>query len=308
MKIGIIFPGQGSQYAGMAADFIETAEAKHILKTAEQITRLPLKKLCLQGPEEQLVRTLICQPAVLAADLICWEALRPHLRGTFALAGHSLGEYAALVAAGVLSVVDAFRLVSVRARAMEEQSCQTQGGMLAIIGRSLEEVRQLTGNFAGIEISNINAPSQIVVGGPSTAIELLETYLREQKIKAIRLKVSGSFHTSLMKPVAGLLEKELSSVSLKPFQYPVFLNFTGRKATGLEEIRKAIVQQSYSPVRWVEIVQAMAEDGVNLFIEVGPKTVLSGLVAKILPGICVWHVEDRKSLEIIREKIQDFVV
>ncbi len=308
MKVGIIFPGQGSQYAGMAADFMETREAEHILKIGEQITGLALKKLCLQGPEEQLMRTLICQPAVLAADLICWEALRPYLKGTFSLAGHSLGEYAALVGAGVLSVVDAFRLVSVRAKAMEQESCHRQGGMLAIIGRSLEEVRQLTGNFTGIEISNINAPSQIVVGGPSAAIGLLETYLREQKIKAIRLKVSGAFHTSLMKPVAGLLEKELSGVLLKPFQYPVFLNFTGRKVASLEEIRKAIVQQCYSPVRWVEIVQAMAEDGVNLFIEVGPKTVLSGLVAKILPGISVWHVEDRKSLEMVRVKMQDFVV
>ncbi|HPP13144.1 MAG TPA: ACP S-malonyltransferase, partial [bacterium] len=303
-KIGIIFPGQGSQFVGMGKDFQEDERSQQIFQSGEEITGLPLEQLAGNGPESELTRTIVCQPAILATDLVCWEMIRPYLSGEVHLAGHSLGEYAALVASGALSLEDGFRLVWARARAMQEAASKTEGGMLAVQGKSREEVENLILDFPGVEVSNINAPLQIVVGGPLEKISSLEEHLRKEKVKAVRLRVSGAFHTSLMKEASAVLKEVLGQIEVKPPRHPVYLNYSGRQAESPGEIKEALVRQIYSPVRWVEIIRAMARAEVSLFVEAGPRTVLSNLVQKIIPGSQTLNVRDRESLESTRERLE----
>ena len=297
-RIGVVFPGQGSQYVGMGKDFIDNfPEAKDIFEIGEEITKLPLFELCLKGPLDTLTKTIFCQPAIFTVNLLCWYVLKKNLKlDSYVFAGHSLGEYSAFTAAGVFSIEDGFYLVKRRAEIMEENSTKIKGAMFAIIGKSLSEVENLLENWENIEISNINSPSQIVVGGEKGEIEKFISYLTEQKVKGVLLKVSGAFHTKFMKDSEHILEKEIDKVTIRKQFFPVYCNFSGEKVK-YEEIKKVLVKQITSPIRWVEVVNNMIRDGVEIFVEVGPKNVLSNLVKKISPSIVVLNVEDTKSLE-----------
>lgn len=305
-KTAVIFPGQASQYVGMGRDFLEQYPvAREILEVGEETTGLPLKNLCLNGPLEELTRTLVCQPAVFGVSLLCWEVLKRQMPVLpAAVAGHSLGEYTALTTAGVFSVRDGFAVVKRRAEIMEEISSRANGGMLAILGNSTVEVTRLLADFPGLEISNINAPQQIVVAGNKEELDRFSVFLQKRKVKARPLKVSGPFHTSLMEPGVSGLAEALDRVAVADPVYPVYANYSAQKVEKAAGAKEALLSQMVRPVRWVECVENMVRDGVEVFVEVGPGTVLKGLVGKIVPQIPVLNVENSQSLEETLEFLQ----
>lgn len=299
-KIGILFPGQASQYVGMGKDFLERfPESSEILELGEKITGLPLIKLCLEGPIERLTETRVCQPAVFGVSLLCWKVLEENKLDfiPFRTAGHSLGEYTSLVASGVFSIEDGFSIVKKRAQAMDEVSKKIDGTMLAVLGKSLSEVKKILKDFKGIEISNINCHSQIVVGGKREHLETLYDYLRGNKIKAIFLKVSGAFHTSYMEKAVSVIESELEKVEIQDPLFPVYVNYSGERVEKKEYIKNSLLKQLVSSVKWINIIENMVRDGVEVFIEVGPGKILKGLVEKIVSSVPVFNVENTKSLK-----------
>ncbi len=281
----ILFPGQGSQYVGMARDFLETsAEARHLFDRAEEISGLPIKKLCLEGPMADLTRTLHLQPAVTAVNLVCWQALRRTGLAARFVAGHSLGEYSALCAAGVLDVDDTLRLVSERGRLMEREAAANPGAMAAVLGLPMEQVEAI---IAAVEegvvtVANFNTPQQIVISGSKEGVRKASAMVKEQGGKPVPLKVSGAWHSPL---IAGAIEDFTAFMADIPFHrpdIPVLLNVTGRPEEDPATIRKQLARQVAAMVRWVDIIEYLVDQDVRTFIEVGPKSVLSGLVKKTI--------------------------
>ncbi|MGC8977021.1 MAG: ACP S-malonyltransferase [Candidatus Ratteibacteria bacterium] len=297
MKIGIVFPGQASQYVGMGKEIIEENKKYiEILKIGERITNLPLIEKIFTGPIEDLTRTLICQPSVFGVSLLLWEYFKEKTDITpFSFAGHSLGEYTALCATEVFSIEEGFYLVKRRAEIMDEISQKINGSLLAIIGINIKDVEKIIKNYE-IEISNINSYNQIVVGGKKEELEKLAIYLKEKKIKNVFLKVSGPFHTKYMKEAADIFKEDVEKVDFKNPKFPVYMNYSGKKTIDKEEIKNGILKQLYSPVRWVETIENMSQDGVNCFVEIGPKNVLKKLIESINPQIPSFNFENQQTL------------
>ncbi len=297
MKIGIVFPGQASQYVGMGKEIIEENKKYiEILKIGERITNLPLIEKIFTGPIEDLTRTLICQPSVFGVSLLLWEYFKEKTDITpFSFAGHSLGEYTALCATEVFSIEEGFYLVKRRAEIMDEISQKINGSLLAIIGINIKDVEKIIKNYE-IEISNINSYTQIVVGGKKEELEKLAIYLKEKKIKNVFLKVSGPFHTKYMKEAADIFKEDVEKVDFKNPKFPVYMNYSGKKTMDKEEIKNGILKQLYSPVRWVETIENMSQDGVNCFVEIGPKNVLKKLIESINPQIPSFNFENQQTL------------
>lgn len=298
-RFSAVFPGQASQYIGMGKEFIETIQGcADILKKGEEITGIPLLQKILNGPIEELTRTKVCQPAVFAINMVCWYAMREKGLYPVSVAGHSLGEYSALVASGTISLEEGFYLVKRRAEIMDDISVRVNGGLLAVIGVSIEELTTLLEDFKDISIANINSHKQIVVGGTKKALEEFSSYLREKKIKSVMLNVSGPFHTPFMKEATLLLAAEIEKVNFKRPEIPLYMNYSGEKTLEVDEIKKCLISQVYSPVKWVDIVENIIKDEKDIvFVEVGPKTVLKRLIEGISPDVKVFNVEDKASLE-----------
>ncbi|HOK56853.1 MAG TPA: ACP S-malonyltransferase [bacterium] len=300
MKIGVVFPGQASQYIGMGKEILEeNNKYEEILKIGERITNLPLIEKIFNGPIEDLTRTLFCQPSVFGISLVCWRYFKDKA-GIIPsyLAGHSLGEYTALCAGEVFSIEEGFYLVKKRAEIMDEISQKVNGSLLAILGLSLNDVKGIIKNFNDIEISNINSYTQIIVGGKKDELEKLEKYLKEKRIKAVFLKVSGPFHTKYMVEASEILEKEIDKINFKNSKVPIYLNFSSEKTIDKEEIKNGLLKQLYSPVRWVEIIENMVKDGIECFVEIGPKNVLKKLIEVIVPGIPSFNIENPEGLKV----------
>lgn len=300
-----VFPGQGSQYVGMGKDFYETMpEAKEIFELASEITGIDIKKLCLEGPMEDLTKTSNLQPCLTAIEMICAIAMMEHGVAPVAVAGHSLGEYAALWVAGVLDIADTLRLVHLRGRLMEEAGQQGQGAMAAIIGldkTSLETMISPLQKDGVISLANHNSPEQIVVTGEAKLIErLIQQVKAETKAKAIPLKVSGAFHSPLMKGPSAALAEALKDVRFNAPRIPVYCNVTARPETDPIRIQNLLVEQIYSPVRWYETVVNMSADyKPSCFIELGPKNVLTNLIKKSLPegSYTIYQIENSSGIE-----------
>ncbi len=297
MKIGIVFPGQASQYIGMGKEIIdENKRYIEILEKGEKITGLSLIEKIFNGPIEDLTKTLYCQPAVFGVSLICWQYFSEKTQITpYSFAGHSLGEYTALCASGVFSIEEGFYLVKKRAEIMDKISEKVNGTLLAIIGISIKDVEKIIEEY-NLEISNINSYTQIVVGGKKEELEKLNNFLKDKKIKGIFLKVSGPFHTKFMKDGVELLKKEMEKIEFKNPKFPVYMNFSGQKTMDKEEIKEGLLKQLYSPVRWVEIIENMKKDGIECFVEIGPKNVLKKLIETIIPGIPSFNIENPLTL------------
>ena len=289
-KTAILFPGQGSQYIGMGQALIEAdQEAAALMEMAEEISGFPLKKLCLEGPIEDLTRVLHLQPALTAINLICWQQLKkalPDLVPAYA-GGHSLGEYSALQAAGVLSAEDTMTLVTKRGEFMEREGAANPGGMLAVLGLTIEEIDKLLNSYTGagvVVVANHNAEQQIIISGDQEGLDGFSEICRENGAKKIvPLKVSVANHSPL---VAGAVDDFSACMAKIPFhtpQVPVLFNVTATQETGPETIRDIMGRQIASRVRWYESMNRMIEDGVEVFVELGPKTVLTGMMRKILP-------------------------
>lgn len=284
-----LFPGQGAQQIGMSLDFAaEDPDVRALFSEADQILKSSLTSLIESGPEDELVRTANTQPAVFVASLAALKAATSHsqaleLSRPRFVAGHSLGEYSAVVASGSLSFADGLKLVQERARLMQEASEETPGTLAALLGASLDQAKALC-EATGCEVCNINAPGQIVIGGPVEAVAAAVDAAREHGIKrAMPLKVGGAFHTSLMSPAARGLQFYLDHLEIDEPQVPVVANGSAETLTTPEALRAELTFQLDHPVLWQDGVQKMAADGVTRFIEFGPGAVLTGMVKRIAP-------------------------
>lgn len=305
--IAFVFPGQGSQSVGMLNDFAQDPLLTETFSEADkalgvdQESAVELSKLIAQGPVEQLNLTTNTQPAMLLAGFIAWKAWC-NAEGPQAqvMAGHSLGEYTALTAAGLFSLEDALRLVRVRANAMQSAVPVGQGGMAAILGLSDDLVRQACEAAAQgqvVEAVNFNAPAQVVIAGDAAAVQrACEAAKALGAKRALPLPVSAPFHSSLLQPAGPVLKAALQQLDLKPISVDVINNVDVQINLSNQAIVDALIRQAYNPVRWVEIVQAFAARGVTDVIEFGPGKVLSGLIKRIEPSINAMPVFDRSSL------------
>jgi len=291
-KVCYIFPGQGSQYVGMGKKLYDNSpEAKAIFDQAEKnLPGLDLKKLCFEGPIEELTQTANSQVAILTMSIAALQALGSEPKPV-CCAGLSLGEYSALVASGVLEFSDAIRLVRRRGELMEQAALNNPGIMASILGISAESLKEIC-KETGSEIANLNCPGQIVISGKIESVQKAMA-LAEQKgaKKAIILNVSGPFHSSFMKEAAGEFKKELGKTKFSSPKVPVVSNVTADYENRVDGIKENLVKQLYSPVRWEESILKISQEGCNTFFEIGPSKVLKGLLRRINPELKVYNIE-----------------
>lgn len=308
-KTAYIFPGQGSQAVGMGKDLYDNYEAaREVFRIADEALGFSLSEMCFTGDETDLQLTANTQPAILTVSIAAYRSMLSEGMPLPAMAaGHSLGEYSALVAAGVIEFADAVRLVRKRGEYMQEAVPVGEGAMAAIIGSDPETVAAVCEEASEGAIcspANINSPSQIVIAGDSEAIDRACAILKERGAKrAIRLNVSAPFHCGLMRPAEERLAEDLSRIEYRSFRFPVVHNVTAEPNSDAALVCDLLTRQVTSPVRWLESVRKMIADGVTRFVEVGPGKVLSGLVRQTDREIEIFNVEDsagiRKSLETI---------
>lgn len=304
-KTAFLFPGQGSQFVGMGKEFMATDDgAGAIMAKAVEISGYPVDKLCLEGPMAELTRTAHLQPAITAVNLICLNALNRMGVAPDFVAGHSLGEYAALCAAGVLSADDTLRLVTERGRLMEREAALNPGVMHAILGLTIAEVAEIIAGVRDkgiITAANHNSEKQIVVSGEAAPLAAAAAIVAERGGKAIPLKVSGAWHSDLVAGAVQDFSDFMEKVEFKIPQTPLIFNVTAAVASDPAVIRAIMARQISSTVKWFDIMNGLLAEGVRTFVEVGPKNVLSGLARKIIPGDCqcrIFQVDSPETAEL----------
>jgi len=302
MTVAFLFPGQGSQYVGMGAKlYVASDAARQVYREAQQALGFDIAKLCHEGPADRLDLTEHTQPAILTTSLAALRWAEEKGLSASMLAGHSLGEYTALVASGGLAFSDAVTLVRNRGRYMQEAVPAGIGAMAAVLGldrRTVEEICRSASGQGIVSAANINSPVQIVIGGERPAVEAAMALARERGAKRIMpLAVSVPSHCSLMKPAAERLSRDLNGVKLLRLRIPVVTNVDAVPITSGDLAKEALVRQLASPVLWVDTIQRMVQEGITTFVEIGPGTVLSGLVKRIAKEARTYHIEDPESLE-----------
>jgi [acyl-carrier-protein] S-malonyltransferase len=298
-----VFPGQGSQYAGMGRDVAEKYPvARRVFDDIDAALGISISTLCFEGPEDQLKLTENTQPAILAVSSAIHAVLEEHGAARRDLvAGHSLGEYSAIVSVGGLTPAEAAKIVRARGRFMQEAVPVGTGGMAALIGPSVEEARAICEEAAQgevVSVANINAPGQIVIAGTKSAIERAIDVAKKRGVRrALPLPVSAPFHCELMKPAADRLEPILDEANFKDLWVSLVSNVDASPIGTPTAVRNALLRQVASPVRWVESVQKMIAMGVKRFVEIGPGSVLTGLIKRIDGGVELINVSDVPTLE-----------
>ena len=301
-----MFSGQGSQYVGMGKELYENySEAKKVLDKADEIMDFDLKDMIFNGPEEDLNNTKNTQPAIYTVSAMVKAVLNEKGITASAAAGHSLGEYSALYAAGVLSFADGLKLVRRRGELMDQADPEGKGTMAAVIGLEDTAVEEICSEVDGIcEVANYNSPGQVVISGEVEAVEAAEKILDEKGAKrVIQLSVSGAFHSPLMNPAKEELKKTIDEVEFNDAELPLVANVTADYVENSREIKEALIDQLNNSVRWVESINRFKEDGYENFIEVGPGRVLKGLMRRIDRSLNAYNVEDEKSLKKTLKKL-----
>ncbi len=331
-KVAFLFPGQGSQAVGMGADvFAASAAAKQVFSVFDDSLGFPLSTLCFEGPEETLRSTINAQPAIVAVSLAYLAAFQEALSAQTSswstpltpayTAGHSVGEFSALVAAGAIEVADVARLVRERGRLMHEEEVACPGGMAAVIGMDEEpleaicqEVRQHnqehSGGHAGlgqVVLANYNAPGQIVISGEQRALADASTLARERGAKrVIPLSVSGAFHSPVMQPAISPLALALADADMHNASIPIVSNIKAEPITDVDGLRNELAQQVAAPVQWMHIVEYLSNAGITTFFEIGPGQALAGMIKRIARGATIINIgstgEIEKAVALVRDK------
>lgn len=308
-KLAYVFPGQGSQYVGMGYDFYkEFPESADVFHSAETALRYNLTDIIFKGPEEELNKTINTQPAILTTSLAIYAVLRAKgFPEPDFVAGHSLGEYTALTVAGGVELFEAVRLANLRGKYMQEAVPEGKGAMLAVLKLppdKVEEACRLAQDVGVVEPANYNSPEQTVISGEKQAVEKAGEIAKSMGAKVVPLKVSVPSHCSLMKPAADAFRLKLAQTPIKNISIPLVQNYTAKAHTMAPEIRENLYRQIFSSVRWFQSVLYMVEQGVDTFVEIGPKNVLSRLIQQTVPHARVFNVEKVEDVEKVLKAIK----
>ncbi len=309
-KTAFIFPGQGSQSVGMGQEFYQEYDfVRELFNMAEEITKINISRLCFKGPIDELTMTVNLQPAVTAINFACLAAIEKEGIKPDISAGHSLGEYSALGASGVVSKEDIFRLVYKRGQLMHREATEHKGVMYAIVGLDINTVTELVKEVQKegiVSVANHNAEQQIVITGTPDQVKAVASLAADKGAKAVPLKVSGAWHSELIKGAEDEFNKFLDSITFNAPKSQIVLNVTGESSTDPDEIKSIMAQQLCSPVRWYDSMCKLAKEKVEIFVEVGPGTVLTGLLKKIVAKdypCKIYNVNNMKSLEMFFKEV-----
>ena len=301
----VIFPGQGSQIVGMGKEFFEKHEiVKKLFKEADEILEFNLSKLILEGPKEELDLTANTQPAIFLISYSIFQVVKKdfniNLNNAKYFAGHSLGEYSALSCAGYLNFSETIKILRVRGHAMQNSMPKGEGSMLAILGSKIEEVEKILkdnqNNFEA-QVSNDNSVGQIVISGKTRDLQICSEFLKEKKIKNIKLPVSAPFHCSLMNKATEVMSKELLKIDFKESKNILISNVTAEEISNINDLKSLLISQIEKRVRWRESILYMINRGVNQFIEIGPGKVLSGLIKRINKDVKISSINNQSDIE-----------
>lgn len=302
-NLALVFPGQGSQFVGMAKDFYDNFDtAREIINKADEIVGKNFKNIMFSGPEEELKKTDITQPAIFSMSIAIYEIIKEKIKDKIKFcAGHSLGEYSALYAAGAFDIETGLRLVIRRGYLMQVASEKNPGAMAAVLGLDLEKINNLCERVKDtgyLTAANINCPGQIVVSGSKEAVDAAESIAKELGAKRyIKLAVAGAFHSKLMQYASDELKKEIGSYDIKDLKIPVVANYTAKEIVKKEEVKDSLLQQIINPVRWIESIEYIKSKGIDTFLELGPGNVLSGLIKKIDKNLKIYNIEKVQDIE-----------
>lgn len=301
-KIAHVFPGQGSQSVGMGFKLYQNlAKAREVFDEADEALKFPLSRLCFEGPEEELRQTINAQPAIMAVSVACLRAaseINNSTKPAF-VAGHSLGEYTALVAANVIRFTDAIKLVRERGRLMQEAGEIKPGGMAAIIGLDEAALKEVC-RESGAEIANFNCAGQIVISGTKEAIARAADLAKVRGARrVVPLQVSGAFHSTLMQPTIEGMAQAISQIKFNPPEVPIVVNSTAQPVDTVEKVKEELLRQLCHCVQWQPSVEYMVGEGVSTFIEIGPGQVLSGLIKRICDKVQVLNMSDPESIKAV---------
>ena len=301
----VIFPGQGSQIVGMGKEFFEKHEiVKKLFKEADEILEFSLSKLILEGPKNELDLTVNTQPAIFLISYSIFQVVKENfninLNEAKYFAGHSLGEYSALSCAGYLNFSETIKILRIRGDAMQNSVPKGEGGMLAVLGSQIEDVEKILSdnqnNFVA-QVANDNSNGQIVLSGKTKDLQILSEFLKDNKIKNIKLPVSAPFHCSLMSKATVVMTEELNKINFKQSKNILISNVTAEEISTTEDLKNLLVKQIEKRVRWRESILYMINKGVNQFIEIGPGKVLSGLVKRINKDVKISSINSKSDIE-----------